>query len=143
MAEEPRQSFGRVLVGPMAHTDHAGDRGQDERRIGQRRQVDKPGPAGEALAHLLRRGNGQPGFADSTRSGQRQQAGLRAAEEVAKPRDLLLAVDQPGWLRRERVEDWQFACATTDGPRTGWPRDRVGSLHARPPFQSASWILTR
>ena len=58
-------------------------------------------PSGDALARLLRRGDGPAGLADPTRSGQREQADLRASEEVAEPGPILLAVDQPGWLRRE------------------------------------------
>jgi hypothetical protein len=78
---------------------------------------------------------------DPAWSGQRQQAGPRTGKEVAKPREVLLAVDQPGWLRREMVWEWQFASATEDGLGTAWPRDRAGSLHARPPFRSASFGL--
>ena len=103
ITQERRQGLGQVLPGHFAHAHHAGDRRHHQGGIDQRRQVDKPDPVGEVLPHALRGGDGQAGLADPTRSGQGQQADLLAGEEGAEARQLLLPVDQPRRLRRERV----------------------------------------
>ena len=90
--------------------------GSDQGGIGQRRQVDKPDPVGEVLPHPLRRGDGQAGLADPTRSGQGQQADLVFGEEGAEARRLLLPVDQARRLRGEMEAEWQITIGGNDGP---------------------------
>jgi hypothetical protein len=130
LPEERRQRRERVLSGLLAHAHDARDRRQSQAGIGQRRQIDEPDPIGIALRHLLGDGDGQPGLAHPTRSGQRQQANLLLGQEGAEEGQLVLPINQPGRLGREGGRGEPIACATEDGPRIWWPRDRAGSIHA-------------
>jgi hypothetical protein len=101
LPEECRQRFAGILAPLRAPPDDAGDRGQHQGGIGQRRQIDEPDAIGEALRHLLRGGNGQAGLADAPGTDQRQQAHVVLGEEAAHEGQLILPPDQLRRLGRE------------------------------------------
>ena len=76
-----QQSGGRGGHIPFGHTQGLRDGGRDQGRIGERGQLDQPGPVAEAGLGERRRPQRQPGLAAPTRAGQRDRSGRAEAFE--------------------------------------------------------------
>ncbi len=68
-------------VAPFGHTQGLRDAGRDQRRIGERGQLDQPGPVPEASLGERRHPQRQPGLAAPARAGQRDRPGRAQAFE--------------------------------------------------------------
>jgi len=84
-------------------TQAVSDGGEHQRWIRHRGQGDKPHPIGERWPRRFSDRQRQPGLADPTRSGERQQPGLPLAKKIADRRDDILAPDEGG----ERDGQWR------------------------------------
>ena len=83
----------------VVHAQDRGHRGHQEDRIGERRELDEPGAAGEIAREIGRHLHGQPRLPDAARPGERDQPGRADARgDLAQ---LLDAADE----RRERARD--------------------------------------
>jgi hypothetical protein len=143
LPEECRQRREGVLAGKLAHAYDARDRRQSQAGIGQRREIDEPDPIGIALRHLLGDGDGQPGLAHPTRSGQGQQANLLLGQEGAEEGQLVLAVDQPGRLGRQLGRDAGHGGGLHRDPSRGWavaPAIAPGRSNRTLPARTPQWV---
>ena len=75
------QSGGRGGRIPFGHPQGLRDAGRDQRRVGERGQLDQPGPVAEAGLGERRRPQRQPGLAAPARAGKRDRPGRAEAFE--------------------------------------------------------------
>jgi hypothetical protein len=93
--QAPGQQIGQLR--PRLHyADHLGQLGPDQGRVPQLAQRDEEDAAVEEPPNLGRGLQCQPGLADATRAGQRQQPDLGVLEPLDDARQLAGAAEEPG-----------------------------------------------
>ena len=86
------QRGGQGLVRGLPHPQGGADGGRDERRVGQRPQLDEDDALGHGGRRLGGDGQGQSGLADAAGAGQGDQTGLLVAQQ---PDDLGQVASRP------------------------------------------------
>ena len=96
-SEVPCDRAGRRLVMLLVEAEPGGDGADHEAGIGDWRQIDEGRPTGRRA-----RRDGEGGLSRPARPRERDEPGLRAAEERRDRRELELATDERRWWGRRR-----------------------------------------
>ena len=85
----------------LTHPEDTGDSRQDQRRIGEWREIDEPDTVGEGIERFGGDGQRKPCLASPTRSGQGDESGALALDHRRDMGDLRFAADQRRELHRQ------------------------------------------
>jgi len=97
------QGFEHRTASDIAHSDRLRDRGDHERRVADRRQLDEEDAVLVRVDQLSRHLHAEPGLAGPAGAGQRHQPDVLAAEQPVQGPDLALPPDQRRRLDRQVV----------------------------------------
>ncbi len=107
MAERRAEPIRNVPVSRIPEPQRPRDRREHEIGVGDRRQRDEGDAIGEVMLQWRGRCQGEPGLADPTGAGQREQADLQAKEQGLQLRGLLFPADERiERLPQRRVHLW-------------------------------------
>ena len=122
------QNFELWSVPLLADADCLGDRGAQQQRIGDWRQINEMRSVGEHLRGALDDFNAQARFAGTRRSDQGQQPHVLARQQVEREPEFGLAADEWIGLRRqtrEHTSPWRVAIG---GSGAWWGSGSLGDL---------------